>query len=56
MNSILHEVWINAERSTVFDAITTRNGLDAWWGKAVQAEPEPATWSNSTTGSALRCR
>ena len=43
MNSMLHEVWINAERSTVFDAITTRDGLDAWWGKAVQAEPQPGS-------------
>ncbi len=40
MDAIHHEVWINAEKSKVFDAITTREGLDAWWGKAVAAQPE----------------
>jgi uncharacterized protein YndB with AHSA1/START domain len=35
---IEHEVWINAERSVVFEAITSVAGLDSWWGKAVQAE------------------
>ena len=40
MHTIHHEVWINAAAPTVFKAITTREGLDAWWGKAVVAEPE----------------
>ena len=34
------EVWIEAERETVFDALTTKSGLDAWWGRAVNAEPK----------------
>jgi uncharacterized protein YndB with AHSA1/START domain len=38
MHAIRHEVWIGAEPSKVFDAITTREGLDGWWGKAVAAE------------------
>ncbi|MGH3800563.1 MAG: SRPBCC family protein [Pseudonocardiaceae bacterium] len=40
METIHHDVWINANPKTVFDAITTRAGLDAWWGKALSAEPE----------------
>src|SRR5258708_23798237 len=34
-----HEVWLNAEREKVFEALTTRAGLDAWWGKVMNAEP-----------------
>ena len=40
MTAIEHEVWIGAERTTVFAALTTKSGLDAWWGKAVNAEPK----------------
>jgi len=40
MNAIHHEIWIKADAKTVFDAITTRDGLDGWWGKAVSAEPK----------------
>jgi len=43
VETIRHEVWINASRDTVFDAITRREGLDAWWGKAVSAEPKAGT-------------
>jgi uncharacterized protein YndB with AHSA1/START domain len=39
MRDIQLETWIRATPSVVFDATTTRNGLDAWWGKAVDAEP-----------------
>lgn len=38
MEAIRHEVWIKAEPSTVFAALTTQAGLDGWWGKAVSAE------------------
>lgn len=38
MASISHEVWINAARPTVFEAITSRAGLDAWWGIASSVE------------------
>jgi uncharacterized protein YndB with AHSA1/START domain len=41
MDNIHHEVWINADRSTVFDAITSKEGLDAWWGTVVNAEARP---------------
>lgn len=37
--TIRHEVWINADRSTVFEAIATKKGLDAWWGEASEFEP-----------------
>ena len=40
MKTIRHEVWINADKDTVFDALTTQAGLDGWWGKAVSAEPK----------------
>lgn len=40
MDTIRHEIWIKAEAKPVFDAITTRAGLDGWWGKAVSAEPK----------------
>jgi uncharacterized protein YndB with AHSA1/START domain len=40
MNAIRHEVWINADKSRVFDAITTQTGLDHWWWKALSAEPK----------------
>ena len=40
MHAIHHEVWIDAPVATVFKAITTREGLDAWWGRAVAAAPE----------------
>ena len=38
MNEIHLESWIAAERETVFEAITTREGLDGWWGRALEAE------------------
>jgi uncharacterized protein YndB with AHSA1/START domain len=40
VNEIDHEVWIEADGETVFEALTTTSGLDGWWGKAVNAEPE----------------
>jgi len=39
VESMEHEVWLNAEREKVFGALTTREGLDAWWGKVMNAEP-----------------
>jgi uncharacterized protein YndB with AHSA1/START domain len=38
-----HEVWLDADRESVFAALTTRDGLDGWWGKAVIAEPRVGT-------------
>jgi uncharacterized protein YndB with AHSA1/START domain len=32
-------VWIDADADRVFEALTTKRGLDGWWGKVVQAEP-----------------
>jgi len=40
VETIRHEVWINASRNTVFKAITSREGLDAWWGKVVNTDPQ----------------
>ena len=39
MDTIRQEVWINAETDTVFEALTTKEGLDAWWGPVLNAEP-----------------
>jgi uncharacterized protein YndB with AHSA1/START domain len=39
MDSMEHEVWIGAAREKVFAALTTKDGLDGWWGKVIQAEP-----------------
>jgi uncharacterized protein YndB with AHSA1/START domain len=35
MSAIQHEVWIRAGKQVVFDAVTTQQGLDAWWGTAL---------------------
>jgi uncharacterized protein YndB with AHSA1/START domain len=39
MDTICLEVWINAESGRVFQALTTKDGLEAWWGKVLSAEP-----------------
>ncbi len=39
MDTIRQEVWIEAETETVFEALTIREGLDAWWGPVSTAEP-----------------
>lgn len=40
MDSIHHEVWINADRASVFDALTDKQRLDTWWGPVINAEAE----------------
>ncbi|GAA3088606.1 hypothetical protein GCM10010464_60720 [Pseudonocardia yunnanensis] len=40
MGTIHLEVWINADRKSVFEAITSKDGLDAWWGTVLTAAPE----------------
>lgn len=39
MQTMEHEVWIEAEAHDVFEALTTKAGLDRWWGPVVHAEP-----------------
>jgi uncharacterized protein YndB with AHSA1/START domain len=39
MQTMDHEVWIEADAHDVFDALTTKMGLDRWWGPVIQAEP-----------------
>jgi uncharacterized protein YndB with AHSA1/START domain len=39
MRAIELETWIAADRDTVFDTLTTREGLNAWWGEALAAAP-----------------
>src|SRR4051794_18211042 len=34
-----HEVWLDANPVDVFAALTTKKGLDAWWGPVLNAEP-----------------
>lgn len=43
IDTIHLETWVNAPRSTVFDALTSQQGLDAWWGACVSAEPSEGT-------------
>lgn len=38
-----HDIFLNAPRNVVFDALTTREGLDGWWGTAIAATPEAGT-------------
>lgn len=40
MKTIHQEIWIDADRTTVFAALTTREGIDGWWGQVLAAEPE----------------
>jgi hypothetical protein len=39
MESLEHEVWLAADTEHVFEALTTVEGLDSWWGRVVSAEP-----------------
>jgi hypothetical protein len=39
MSTIHLETWVPAPSGAVFEALTTRRGLDAWWGTCVSAEP-----------------
>jgi uncharacterized protein YndB with AHSA1/START domain len=39
LRTMEHEVWLPAETERVFEALTTREGLDGWWGKVVNAVP-----------------
>ena len=41
MRAIDLETWIDAPRETVFDALTTRAGIDAWWGRALSGGSAP---------------
>jgi uncharacterized protein YndB with AHSA1/START domain len=40
MATIAHQVWINAPKETVFDAVTTTEGLSKWWHRDCTAKPE----------------
>jgi uncharacterized protein YndB with AHSA1/START domain len=40
MVEIWHEVWIDAEASTVFAALTTKSGIDGWWGPVTGVQPK----------------
>ena len=35
-----HEVWIAADHAAVFAALTTVDGLNGWWGPALEASTE----------------
>lgn len=37
-DTIDHEVWVTADPAVVFTALTTREGLDSWWGHCVSAD------------------
>jgi uncharacterized protein YndB with AHSA1/START domain len=40
METIAHQVWINAGKEKVFDAVTTTDGLSKWWIVDCTAKPE----------------
>ena len=40
METIAHQVWINASKGTVYDAVTTTEGLSKWWINDCTAKPE----------------
>jgi uncharacterized protein YndB with AHSA1/START domain len=40
MPTIRHELIIGAAASSVYDAITTQEGLSAWWSPGTRAHPE----------------
>jgi len=58
MSTIRHEIWIQADRPTVFDAVTTQQGLDAWWGKALNgaAQVGDVVEFDHGLGASLRMR
>jgi uncharacterized protein YndB with AHSA1/START domain len=57
MRAIELEIWIGADRETVFDALTTRDGLNAWWGEALSAaEPGGVVAFDHGLGEPLRMR
>jgi uncharacterized protein YndB with AHSA1/START domain len=37
MATNVHEVWVGADSDTIFDALTTQEGLDGWWGPTLRA-------------------
>jgi uncharacterized protein YndB with AHSA1/START domain len=39
MRQIIHAVYIDAARSTIYRALTTENGLSRWWTKKVHVDP-----------------
>jgi uncharacterized protein YndB with AHSA1/START domain len=41
MSRSVHEVWVAADRDTVFEALTTVDGLNGWWGEALEASTDP---------------
>jgi uncharacterized protein YndB with AHSA1/START domain len=40
MPDILHQFWIAAPASRIFDAVATPPGLDAWWTRTSKGRPD----------------
>ena len=40
METIAHQVWINAGKEKVYGALTTTDGLSKWWLVDCTAKPE----------------
>ena len=40
METIAHQVWINAGKEKVYDAVTTTDSLSKWWHPDCTAKPE----------------
>jgi uncharacterized protein YndB with AHSA1/START domain len=52
------ETWVDAAPSAVYGALTTREGIDAWWGRALSggAEPGDVVELDHGLGEPLRMR
>lgn len=60
MSEMLHEIKIAAQPKTVFDALTTTEGLRGWWTRDAEAKPEVgsetfAGFDDRKTVFRLRC-
>ncbi len=53
MVDILHKVGIQSSPDDAYKALTTREGLSAWWTNDTQGEGKSAECSNSVLGPAV---
>ena len=40
MATLYHQVWINAPQATVYDAVSTPDGIGTWWDKQEAIETD----------------
>jgi uncharacterized protein YndB with AHSA1/START domain len=56
MEAIRHELWIATDTMRVFNALTTKEGLDFWSGPALAATPEIGSVVDLVPGERLTWR